>query len=218
MAWGVIDLTTYDGLVDAVKQTLNRRDLDNQVPSFILQAEAKLNRSLRVRDMQTRAQDTTTGEYVPLPTDYLAVYTLEIATPGSTQWSAPLRVLTEQEALELRSANNNVGGTNLVQGYVLYANEIELVPPQTSPLDFRLKYYSKIPSLTSENQSNWLLMKSPDLYLAGACLEASLYLKGDSRLATWNTVRTTIMDDMNIESERARFPQNKLATRRTSFG
>lgn len=208
-----LELSDYATLKAAVAKYLNRRDLDEQIPAFIKQHEAKMNRELRVRDMHKRAQASTTGEYIALPTDYLSVYTLELA--AGSRWGEPLRFLSEEEARDWRSRNPAGGNT---YGFTIYGNEIELVDPPSSNLDFRLKYYQKIPGLSDTITSNWLLVKSPDLYVVGACLEAAVYLKNDDRLGTWNAIRTQIMDAMRVESEQALKPQNKLAAARRTFG
>jgi hypothetical protein len=211
-----IDLTSYSGLIGTVAAYLNRQDLTAQIPAFIAQAEAKFNRELRVRDMQQRSQASASDEYISLPSDFLAVYTLELAD-NTTRWGEPLRFMTEEEARIWRAENPGSNPGNTV-GFTLYGSEIELIDPPTTDIDFRLKYYAKIPSLSSALTSNWLLVKSPDLYVVGACLEASMYLKNDERLATWNAVRTQIMDAMHLESERALKPQNKLNAVRRTFG
>lgn len=209
-----IDLSSYSGLVGTIAAYLNRQDLTPQIPAFIAQAEAKFNRELRVRDMQKRAQATTTGEYIALPGDFLAVYTLELAS-NVGRWGEPLRFMSEEEARSWRAANTEAGRT---VGFSIYGSEIELIDPSTTDIEFRLKYFARIPNLSASLTSNWLLVKSPDLYVAGACLEAAEYLKNDERLATWNAIRTQIMDAMHLESERALKPQGALRATPRSFG
>jgi hypothetical protein len=210
-----IDLTTYSGLLNGVAQYLNRRDLSDQIPAFVRQAEAKLSRELRVRDMHVRAEASTDGDYIPMPSDYLATFSLELATqPGC--WSAPLAFVSEEEAKSYRAANRNGGGP--LRAYTIFGSTFELVPAQGSDVDFRLKYFGAIPALSGSNPSNWLLAKSPDLYVVSSCLEATPYLKADERLQMWAAMRTQIIDAMHLESERALKPQSALNATRRSFG
>lgn len=208
-----LDLTTNSGLQAAVAQYLNRRDLTDQIPAFVTQATAKFSRELRVRDMQKRAQATTSGEYISLPGDYAAPYSLELATAPRC-WGEPLAYVTEKAASELRAARP----TGPFQWYTIYGSELELVYAPSTNFDFRLKYYARVPALVNPSDTNWLLTKSPDLYVAGACLEAAIYLKDDTGLQRWNAVRTQIMDAMVIESERALKPQGALTAPARSFG
>lgn len=210
-----IDLSSYNGLTGTVAAYLNRQDLAAQIPGFITQFEAKMNRELRVRDMQKRAQANTTGEYISLPSDFLAVYTLELAS-NVGRWGEPLRFMSEEAARTWRAENWTPAGRT--EGFSIYGSEIELIDPPASNLDFRLKYYAKIPNLSAAITSNWLLVKSPDLYVAGASREAAIYLKNDELLTRTHAVCTQIMDAMTLESERALKPQGALRATPRSFG
>ena len=57
-------------------------------------------------------------------------------------------------------------------------------------------YRRTIPPLAS-NDSNWLLMLAPDLYLYGALLESAPYLKEDGRIQTWGLGFSTALADLN---------------------
>jgi hypothetical protein len=209
-----IDLSSYSGLVGSLAAYLNRQDLTAQIPAFIAQAEAKWNRKMRVRDMQKRVQATTSGEYIALPGDFLAVYALELAD-NTTRWGEPLPYFTEEAARSWRAANVNSGRT---EAYSLYGSEIELIDPPTTDIGFRLKYYAKLPALGASQASNWLLVKSPDWYLAAARREAAIYLKNDEMLAREDAICTRIEDEMILESERALKPQGALRATSRTFG
>jgi hypothetical protein len=208
-----LDLTTYVGLQDTVAKYLNRRDLTDFIPAFIAQAHAKFNRELRVRDMHVRATGTSSDEYIAVPGDFLAPYSLELATtPGV--WAPPLKFISEQDAVQLRAD----GASGSVGFYTMFGSEFELVPTPTEATNFKLKYFASIPALSGTLAANWLLLKSPDLYVVGACLEAAVFLKNDERLQTWATIRQQIIDNITLESERALKPQSALSARTRSFG
>lgn len=210
-----IDFTTYDGLCAAAAQWLNRRDLTDQIPGFIKLAEPKFNRVLRVRDMQARASATSSDEYVALPGDWLQTHSLEIATGDTRIWGEPLRFVSEEDAKRMRAENPTSTDTRC---YTIWGNSIELVHAPAEPYSFNLKYFQRIPALGSSNQSNWLLAKHPDIYLYGTLLEAAPYLKNDDRIATWAGFWQRIVDDINLESERAMRPSGALSANRRSFG
>lgn len=208
-----LDLTTYSGLQSAVASYLNRRDLSDSIPAFISLAHAKLNRELRVRDMHVRAESTTSGDYIPVPADFLAPYSLELATsPGC--WGQPLQFVSEEVAKTFRA--HSVSGP--LRAYTIFGSQFELVPAQGSNVNFLLKYFGQIPALVNGTDSNWLLLKSPDLYVVSSCLEATPYLKADDRLAMWAQIRQQIIDAMHLESERALKPQSALRATPRSFG
>lgn len=207
-----LDLTVYNDLLTGIGQWLNRRDLTDQIPSFVALAHAKFNRELRVRDMQTRAQATTSGEYIAVPGDYLAPYSLELDAGSPGNWGEPLVFISEDEATKRRHEL-----VNQFRWYTIFGSSFELIGAQPTNINFNLKYYAAIPRLSATVQTNWLLTKSPDLYLYGALCEAAPYLKNDERLQTWATMRQQVIDAMNIESERALRPQAKLVATRRGF-
>ena len=50
------DLTTFKGLCEAVADYLGREDLTERIPTFIRLAEQRMNRELRLRVMERRAE------------------------------------------------------------------------------------------------------------------------------------------------------------------
>jgi hypothetical protein len=203
------DFTTYSGLKTAVAGWLNRRDLTDQVPGFITLAHAVLNRRLRVIDMQEIAEATTDDGRVAVPSDFLAPHSLEI--DGMTE---ELEFVTEEVMKEKRRKRITASQS---KWYTIWGRYFELYPEPTEDVDFTLKYYARIPTLSASITSNWLLQKHPDLYLYGALCEAAPYLKNDERLTTWQSVLESRIGQLNLESERARFPQGKLVATRRGF-
>ena len=63
------DLTTYDGLQAAIADYLGRSDLTERIPTFIALAERRMNRELRLRVMEHRAETAVQANQsaVPLP-------------------------------------------------------------------------------------------------------------------------------------------------------
>jgi hypothetical protein len=209
-----LDLSDYLGLKNAVSAYLNRPDLNAQIPAFIQQHEAKMNRELRVREMLTRVEATVGGRLIVLPIDFLSHYTLRLADDGRT-YNRPLDYVGENEAAIMQARQYN-GHTRY---YTIEGNYFELIPApvETSPVKLLMTYYAKVPALNETRTTNWLLAKSPDMYLVGSCLEAQTYLKDDARLQTWASLRGAILDNMHKESEQALRSDTYLVARRRSF-
>ncbi|MBR2818220.1 MAG: hypothetical protein IKE60_26395 [Reyranella sp.] len=210
-----MQVTNYTTLIDALAQYLNRRDLTSQIPAFVVQAEAKLNRELataRVREMMTLVDGTTTTEFIPLPADFITPYTLELRQTSRE----PIEFITEERAREIRSSGNSDGRT---RWFTIFGSNIELIQPPTggNSLPYRLRYFQRIPALATADV-NWLITKSPDLYVVSSALEASLYLKNDERIPTWNAFRSQIIEAMRLESEQSLKPQGALFATRRTFG
>jgi len=205
-------LSTYTGLLAAVADYLNRADLSTQIVDFVTLAEAKFNRNLRVRAMMTRDAPSATSEYLALPSDFLEMYSLKLDVSNLS--AAPsLQYVGEQEAAELIAARV----TGNMRWYTITDGYCQFIPAPSTATTLRRVYYAKVPALSS-NSANWLLTKSPDLYLYSALLEASPFLKDDERLPIWAAAQKQLMDDMTLENERAMRPQNAIAMRRRTFG
>ena len=207
-------ISTYTELQSAVADWLNRTDLTSVIPSFISLAEAKFNRELRVRDMLTRKQATSDAEYVSLPDDFLEHYALELNTASA---QPPMEFVGAEEAKRLKAAHVTASSGNYsTYRYTVIDGAFEIVPAPNADLDLRIVYYAKIPAL-ADNSTNWLLTKSPDLYLYSSLLESAPYLKDDDRAQMWAAARQQVMDAMNLESERAMRPTIQLTARRRGF-
>ena len=204
-------LSTYSEIKSTIADYLNRADLTAVLPSFVTLAEAKFNRELRTRDMLTRVQTTSDDEYVSLPTDFLQHYSLELDAASA---QPPMDYIGPQEAKVLKAQNRTASTTYY---YTVIDGAFEIIPAPGSDLDLRMVYYAKIPALSDSNTTNWLLTKSPDLYLYSALLEAAPYLKDDDRVQLWAAARQQVMDAMNLESERAMRSSIQLTARRRGF-
>ena len=204
-------LSTYSEIKSTIADYLNRADLTAVLPSFVTLAEAKFNRELRTRDMLVQAQETSSNQYVSLPTDFLQHYSLELDAASA---QPPMDYIGPQEAKVLKAQNRTASTTYY---YTVIDGAFEIIPAPGSDLDLRMVYYAKIPALSDSNTTNWLLSKSPDLYLYSALLEAAPYLKDDDRVQLWAAARQQVMDAMNLESERAMRSSIQLTARRRGF-
>lgn len=209
-----VQITTYDELLSASADWLNRADLVEQLPAFVTISETQFNREMRTRDMMVRADATSADELVALPDDWLEHYSLVLA-PGGSPTLPPLRYMSEKESNEIKAVSGGLTGSPA--GYTVIGNAIELVPPPGGDVDLKMVYYARIPSLSATNQSNWLLVKAPDLYLYSTLLQAQPYLKDDARLQVWAQARTGVMESMRMESEAALRPRSQLSARAKAF-
>lgn len=205
-------LATFSDLKSAAADWINRADLTAVIPTFVTLAEAKFNRELRLRDMLVRAEATTSNEFVAVPADFLENYSLELnmAQIGPQQ---ALGFIGPLEAKVLKA--NKI--TGLVRFYTIIDGAFELLPAPTTDTDVILTYYQKIPALSDTATTNWLLTKSPDLYLYSTLLEAAPYLRDDDRMQMWGSARNQVLAAMQLESERAMRPTTQLVARRRGF-
>lgn len=192
-----MDLSTYSGLKAAVADYLNRDDLTTVVPGFIALAESKFNRKLRLRQMVKRATATIDTQFFAYPADWLEARDFILSTNPITQ----MEFVTEDQGNALRTTTAIAAGKP--RYYTIIGSQIEVIPTPDTSYSGVLSYYAKIPALSDSNTSNWLLAYAPDLYLYGALLEASPYLKDDERLAVWGQMYESSKADIELADQRA---------------
>ena len=205
-------ITSYSTLQSAIGDYLNRADLTSQIPMFIQFVEADLNTRLRCREMVVRATTTNDEEYVELPPDFLQALNLQIIG-GKT----PLRYVTLDEADQIKASQIYTQ----VVAYTILDDAIELVPAPAPDdnIQIEMAYYQCVPALTDTNTTNWLLSKSPDVYLYGALVHAAPFLMDDQRINTFASFYSQRVEALNLDSDRAVHSGSPLVARpRVRFG
>lgn len=207
-----MQLDTYGGLKSAIASFLNRQDLEAQIPVFISMAEARFNRELRVNSMLSRDVAVVEEVYVSLPLDWLQHSTLVVTDPNDRRFA--LDYISPDEYNDRRK--HLLPG--IPKAYTIVSNSIMLLPEPAGETTLEITYYKKIPALSDSNTSNWLLARSPDLYLYGSLLNAEPFLMNDERVPLWSAAVTQAIDAIRLESEKASRPSGALAARRRTFG
>lgn len=207
-----MSLATRTDLLEALADWLNRvssPELAARAPDFISLCEARLNRDpqFRVRKMVKRATATLTSGYLALPLDYLEAKQVQVnLTTGKPR---TLTQVTEDQADTI----NSEGIYTEPKHYVIVGNQLEVVPYASADLEIELAYYAKVPALTTDATTNWLLTDWPDIYLYGSLIHSAPYLRDDERIATWATAYGTAVNEAREADEKARFAGSVLKTR-----
>ena len=216
----VIDIGTYDGLLEAAADWINRADLADRVPNFVTMAEAGFNRELRVRDMMVTAQAVSVDGCVELPDDFLQEFSLTISSEGREP--QPELAYVGKLAIDRLNAEKIQGGP--VRWYTIIDGTFQLMPPPQTDVPLDMVYYAKIPKLgeiategAAPRQTNWLIERSPDLYLSSTLMQAAPYINDEQRLQVWVTLRGEIMEKMRMESERSMRSSTQLTARARGF-
>jgi hypothetical protein len=202
-------LNTFAGLKATIADYLNRDDLTTIIPSFISIAEAKFNRKLRVRQMITRAEGQIETAFFAYPADWLEAKEFQLNTNPITR----LQFVTEAQGDELKSTRYTTVGQPAY--YTITGSQLEFIPTPDTTYSAELTYYAKIPALSDSNTSNWLLAYAPDLYLYGALIEATPYLKDDERLPVWSQMYVNSLGDIEVADERASVSSTPLVRARS---
>lgn len=165
-------ITTYSELQASIAAWAHRSDLTSAIPDFITLAEERMNRALRVRQMETALAETAIASgAIAVPADTAGVKTLWIVGYET----APLKPQT----FDFIKANGAEGVPAhwAWQGDSFHFDGAGTV---TGVL------YEKVPALSASNTTNWLLTASPSLYLFGALAEAFVYVRNTEEALLWD--------------------------------
>lgn len=158
-------MDNYGALKEAVLSETHRPDLASEVEGFIRRAEGMIARKLRAVEMiaqvtLSEAQRVDAGIYT-LPDDFLEARAVWVPTiSGRSRW-------VEQRSLaEIRT----MPPIQLVQWYALVGNnQIEFRGTPLSHAAIALDYFARPAALVDDEDTNLLLMRHEEIYLASAC-------------------------------------------------
>lgn len=166
-------------------------DFANSVPGFVALAHNRINRQLRVREMEARATPTLAAGVATLPSDYLEYRKVSF---GGLPLSACEPAWGEEQY------GSEVGTPAF---FSITGNSIRVWPQGNGTLT--LDYFQAIPSLGVSTPTNWLLTAHPELYLYGALIEAATFMMDDGRLTTWGNLYDQAMQAVMKDGERAKY-------------
>ncbi len=194
-----LQITNYATLYVAIQEYLARDQDDtlaSRIPTFIQLFEAKMNRSLFVRQMEIRSTasvDITTDEpeFISLPTDFQSMRRVRLS---SVTGKPCLEFKSGTQMDELRFSSANITGQP--RYFTVFGTEMEFLPTPEADYTIEMVYRANIPPLYTYS-TNWLLSLAPDLYLYGCLLETAPYIKEDARLQTWAMLYQAALDSLN---------------------
>lgn len=174
-------LANYTDLQASIAGWMNRSDLTSVIPDFVVLAESRISRDLRIRKQVANTTLTTVAgtQSVTLPADFLEIENLTVSSaspPGA------LSVVTPEIMDRKFPANYQTGQP---QVYTIVGDKMLFGPTPDAAYTISLDYYQKLAAL-SATPTNWLLTNHPMVYLAGSMCEACIYTKDVDGLALWD--------------------------------
>jgi hypothetical protein len=191
-----VAISSYSELQDAIAQWLDRDDLDDQIPTFVLMAESFFNRELKTPEMEESYTFSTSSEDTLLPGDYLGMR----AIYRETDPDFPLRGTTPDK---LRQDYGGVAGTPT--SYAIVGGSIRLAPVPDSTVTLTMDYFKRIENLTVTTPTNWLLQNHPDLYLFATLFFAEAYLDNATRAGQWKALAEDILGRLKVAANKVRW-------------
>lgn len=190
-------LSTYAELQTAIASwawNAGNADFEPVIPDMVALLESRLNRELRVGDMEATATIALTDGAGTLPADYLE-YRRVVANVS------PLSVL-KMATPEFATGRYPDNPAAYPQYFSIIGSTIKTYPTSTG--DLSLTYYQKIPPLAT-NSTNWLLTKAPDVYLFGALIEAADFMRDMQELQKFSARFDAAMKSLITSDQGSRY-------------
>lgn len=170
-------LANYSDLLTAAANWSGRSDLTSRIPEFIVLAEAKMNRKLRTKDMETKNNSfSITGEYVATPSGF----------GGVRSWYLNTSPTQKLEFMASPLITGLYGGTTgKPRFYTVEGANFRFGPPPDATYSSTLTYFLQVPALTGSNTTNWLMTANPDAYLYGVMAELAGFAKDWDAAEKW---------------------------------
>ena len=193
-------ISTYDLLQTEIASFLNRQDLESEIPTFVRLLEARVNRKTRSWQMVKRAYAVMqpNSEYLQLPGDYLE---LKRARVVGALTQLPQPPLEYASMAEIDRIQHEAVVPQMPHWYNIVGNAMRFAPLPDQAYTVEITYYAKLPALAENAQTNWLLADHPDIYLHGALVAASRFLKADPRVPMWKAALDEALGELDVSNE-----------------
>lgn len=199
-----MSIDTYANLQTAVANWQGRSDLTSRITEGIALAEAKINRKLRTKDMETKnATFSITGEYVAVPTGFGGVKTFY----HNSSPRARLELMGDDEMTTRYSTTAKPKYFN-VQG-----SNFRFAPVPDATYSATLVYFLQVPALSVSNTTNWLLTSHPDAYLYLTNAEMAAFAKDWASAKAWEDQGYAILAEIVSISNSDKRSSGPIATR-----
>ena len=201
---------TFAQLKTAAANWLDRSDLTARIPEFITLAEARFNRVLRIRDMETvsTAISTSAGtrEY-SLPTGFVQMKEFHLSTDPLT----PLAYITPEMMTRLWAGSSK----GRPEVFTIIADNVRLGPNPDAVYTTSMLYYKTFTALSDEATTNDMLTNNPDVYLYCTLLEAEPFIMNDERVPLWLQAFEKAVGDIQNQDNKDRHSGSQLRVMNT---
>ncbi len=148
------------------------------LPNFIKAAEEKIFKSVDLDYFRKNVTSafTSSDQFLSVPSDYLASFSLQITSSGSESF------LLQKDVNFIREYTPASTTTGLPKYYARFDEDNFIVAPTpNSNYTLQLNYYYRPASLTAgaDSGTTWVSTNAPFALLYGSLIEAYYYMKGE---------------------------------------
>lgn len=181
---------TYGELKTAIQDFTENDETSfvSNIPVFIRAAEERILKSVDLENFRKNATSNLTSgdEYLSLPSDFMAPFSLFISESGSEAF------LLEKDVNFMREAYPDRTSTGTPKYYAIFdtsataaggnvAGNFILGPTPDSDYAVELHYFYRPASLTAgaDSEYTWLSTNAPNALLYASLVEGYIYMKGE---------------------------------------
>ena len=176
---------TYTQLKTAIKDYTENEESTfvTNLPTFIKNAEQRIFKLVDLELFRKNATSTLSqnDQYISVPTDYLASFSLSITNSSSKEF------LLQKDVNFIQEYNPNPATTGVPRYYAFFDIDNFIVSPTPdSNYAVELHYYYRPASLTAgaDSCTTWLSENAPNAMLYGSLVEAYTFMKGEQDMLT----------------------------------
>ena len=171
---------TYAQLKTAIQDYTENTETSfvTNLPTFIRAAEDRIFKLVDLEVFRKNATSAMTqnDQYLSLPTDFLAFFSLSITNTTSKEF------LLHKDVNFIQEYNPDSSTTGTPKYYAIFdVDNVILAPTPDNNYICELHYYYRPASLTAgaESGTTWLSDNAPNALLYGSLVEAYIYMKGE---------------------------------------
>ena len=171
---------TYAQLKTAIQDYTENTETSfvTNLPTFVRAAEDRIFKLVDLEVFRKNATSAMTqnDQYLSLPTDFLAFFSLSITNGTSKEF------LLHKDVNFIQEYNPNSSTTGTPKYYAIFdVDNVILAPTPDNNYICELHYYYRPTSLTAgaESGTTWLSDNVPNALLYGSLVEAYIYMKGE---------------------------------------
>jgi hypothetical protein len=209
----------YSELVQAIQDYTQNEETSfvSNIPTFVQQAEERINRSIMLPELRKNATAATTSgnQYVARPLDFLSVFSFAVID-GSGDYN----YLIDKDVSFIREAYPSSSTSGLPKYYAQFDGDFGndegnfiIAPTPDADYNIELHYYYDPESIVTAGTS-WYGDNAESALLYGSLIEAYTYMKGEADLIALYTGRYKEamgqLTGIDIRSDRDEYRNGKV--------
>ena len=209
---GVVGIADYGDLKQQIADWLNRTDLEEQIPEFVRLAESKIRNDLKVRTQEmisagslSTATTSVSAAWFTVPTQMNEARTVKVD-------DRELAYLTPQQYTKMERCEIGAPAR-----YYTIKGEAFWILGGSAGEAYVLDYWEWFDYFTADDDTNWLLLNAPDVYLWAGCEAGALFLKDYEASADFGARYRTAVERVQRRENEMRYSGSALYVRPSTY-